>query len=516
MPAVMDQPSLRDPSGARRPAGMMGRVKRLLSQLHRRSDRRSHLVLFVVPGGSGGFAPINLELYRDLPAFRESIDSSSAIIEGVLGWNPAAAFRGTLDRSATVEIERRNEIVHHGMARIALIDAWRSEGITPDGAVGVSLGEVVAPYAVGAITRDECARLVAVVSEGVNGPVTGQRVYVIAASPGQARRLCFEAPVPVDFLGASTPGLSLLIASESETEVVREHLGERIVKEAPSGWRYHTPDMYFRQEWAGAQLGDGIVTGATERPIYSSAIGGPLPAGTRLDARTIHWMMGSPSHFAEAVSAALGDGFDVAVQIAAVPLFIFADVGKTAEAEQHEVQQFQSIESQARRAVRAMRRGAMPGWSAAPPAKPELDADWWNEVRRQSVDPTTAAVCERLLEPLVARKPFDIVAAFADRLADACGVGLEMTRRLLTSSVLAMLQDDGLRRHVIDGMEKAGAIDEGVDRPSVVQDDASRTSMVAISALKTMLRLAPDFAVFQPLIAVHRVHGEILQLVIAR
>jgi len=326
-------------------------VKRLIARF-----RRRHALLFVIPGGAGGFPPVNVELYRDDRAFRDSIEASAAIVEEILGWSAAAAFRGEKEPPATAELERRNELVHHGLTRIALIDQWHADGITPDGALGVSLGEVIAPYAIGAISREECARLVAVVAQSVTEPPSAHRTYVVKADAETANHLCRTAPAPVDFLGTSSPALSLVLCRESDAEAIRGWFGDAVVKEAPSGWPYHTPNMYWNREWSRERMGAGVALRPVQRPIYSPAVGALLPAGTRFDAQCMQWMMTVPSHFANAVSAALADGFDTFVQVAARPMYVLADVVQTAEAEGRRVSQFHAFDAKARAKVRRMRR----------------------------------------------------------------------------------------------------------------------------------------------------------------
>jgi hypothetical protein len=473
-------------------------VKHLIAKF-----RRRHALLFVIPGGSGGFPSLNVELYRDCRPFRDSIEGTAAVARELLGWDAAAAFRGEKEAPASPELERRNELVHHGLTRIALIDQWSADGIVPDGALGVSLGEVIAPYAIGAISREECARLVTVVSHSVTAKPSTHRTYLIAADGEDVLRLCRTAPAPVDFLGPSSPWLSLVLCRESDAELIRNWFGNAVVKEAPSGWPYHTPNMYWNVEWSRAALGRGVALSPIQRPIYSPAVGALLPADTRFDAQCIQWMMTGPSHFANAVSAALADGFDTFVQFAARPMYVLADVVKTAQAEGRRVRQFHAFDAKARTRLRGMRRRpiAPRGWTA-----PDLPAISFDGTHAASPDPGTERLAERLLQPLVDRKPFDVVASLADPIADTIRIDRDEDRdelrRVVATSVLVMLRDDSVRRRVTENPELLPAI-AGENR-------------TALAALRTLLRLAPDFTPFQPPDTVNLGNGEVLQLMIAR
>jgi hypothetical protein len=250
-------------------------------------------------------------------------------------------------------------------------------------------------------------------------------------------------------------------------------------------------------------------SGSVASTVYSSAVGGVLHEDTNFDARTVHWMMGGPSHFSDAVTAAFSDGFDTAVQIATKPLFIFADVTKVAEAGSRAVRQLQAVEPEALAAVRTMRRREVGSRGAAPPASPGLDDSWWTDVCERAGSAQAASLASRLLQPLASGKPFDVVYALAEPLARALDLDHGETNHWIASSVLALLHDAGLRLRVTAAVKHSPGA-------GPVGDTLSPEKSAAIAAIRAMLVMASDFAVFQPLVTVQRVDGRIRQLVIER
>ena len=457
-----------------------------------------HALLFVIPGGAGGFPSANVDLYRGDRAFRDSIDATAPIVADMLGWDAAGAYRAEHEAPVGVEVARRNELVHHGLTRIALIDQWRSDGITPDGAIGVSLGEVIAPYAVGAISREDCTRLVTVVAQAVTEPPSAWSTYIVEADREEALRLCRTAPVAIHFLGMSSTALALVACRESHGGAAREWFGGAVVKEAPSGWPYHTPEMFWHTAWVEGHLGGGAACGIVERPIYSPAVGALLPPGSVYDAQCIQWMMTGPSHFAEAVSAALEDGFDTFVQVSAKPMHVLADVLKTAETKGRRVRQFHAFDPKARARLRGMRRRRIAPRTWTPTV---LAPTQWSG-SRSARQPGVERLAERFLQPLVAGKPFDVAAALADPIADAVTIDRDALRRAVTSSVLLMLRDDAVRRRVTDDPDLLEAL--------------AGNDVIASAALRVLLRVAPDFRTFQPLDTVRLGAGDVVQLMIVR
>jgi hypothetical protein len=210
-------------------------------------------------------------------------------------------------------------------------------------------------------------------------------------------------------------------------------------------------------------------------------------------------MMTGPSHFANAVSAALTDGFDTFVQVTAKPMHVFADVVESAEAEGRRVRQFHAFDAKARARLRGMkRRPIIPNGVRQLAAALDCGSSLPTS-RAGARDLETERLSERLLQPLVDRKPFDVVSALADPIADAIAVDRAELRRVVAMSVLQMLHDDAVRRRVTEQPEQLHAL--------------AGKNETAIAALRTLLRLAPDFTPFQP---IHTVNNEMLQLMIAR
>lgn len=452
-------------------------------------------LLFLIPGGSGEFAQVNVDLYRESPAFRQSIDEAAAIVAADLGWDAAAAYRGEAEALQAPAVERRNELIRLGLTRIALIDQWAADGIVPDGALGVSLGEVIAPYAVGAISRDECVRLLAITARATMDPPGAYRTFIVKADHDHACRLCRSAPVPLHFLGSSSPTLALLLCRESDAEAVRTLLAGTVTKEAPSGWPYHTPDMHWDDAWVKQALVQPVTVKDVHRPIYSPAVSALLPAATRIDARYLRWMMTGPSHFAEAAGAALGDGFDTFVQVAARPMYVLADVLETAETQGKEARQFYAFDASARREVGRMRRRSIGGTASASPTA--ASAATVGVVPEFEIEVFT----ETLLQPLLAGKPLDVVRGLADPIAETFDIHRETVARAVASSVQHMLTDAGLRRSIVEDPSRLAALADG--------------NVAAAVALRTLLRRVPNFSAFQPPETLTFAAGSIVQLMIA-
>lgn len=273
-----------------------------------------HRLLFAFAGSAGAYPGMGRPLYRRYAAFRESIEAAGAEVEKVLGWPAARFFRGEDERPTTLELARRNNILHLGMLQVAQVDLWRDAGVVPGGVVSVSLGEMIAPYAAGALSRDESVRVFTCIAEAASRTAGNERMFVIRAGRIDAERLTRSAPAPLDSLGLMAPAVSIVLCLAADADAIRQFLGQRVLREIPTDWNYHSGRLNLDSAWLQEQLRD-LSPRPPVCPMYSAAVGGVFPAGAPLDAAFFTWMASHMYLFADAVSAALRDGFDTVVTL---------------------------------------------------------------------------------------------------------------------------------------------------------------------------------------------------------
>lgn len=294
------------------------RFHRLQASIARRVAPRWERVLFSLTGGAGAWPGMGHYLYRHEAAFRDSVDETSAVVEELLGWSPARSFRGEEPEAATPVESRRRRVIRVGILQIAQIDLWRPEGIEPGGVLCVSMGEMVAPYAAGAFTRGDCARVVGVIAHSVVRRRVPGQIFVLDASPAEAARLCRAAPARLELLGTMHPSSSMVLCGVEDAESVRAFLPVPIRREMPTDWNFHSPRMDMDRDWLDEQL-RGVRALPLRCPVYSASAGGRLPTGAPFDARFFAWVANRGYDFGSAATAALDDGFSTVISMGANP-----------------------------------------------------------------------------------------------------------------------------------------------------------------------------------------------------
>ena len=275
-------------------------------------------LLFALAGGSAAWPEMGRALYRENEVFRDSIATTGAVVEQVLGWDAVSHFRGRDDSRTTTELERRNEIIHLGMLQIAQVDQWREAGFRPGGVLAVSLGEMIAPYAAGALSRDDCARVLCSVSHAISRRAGDERMFIVRSDRAGAQRLVRSAPASLHYIGSPGFTAAVLLARGGDAPAIRDFLGDALMREVATEWNYHTPALDVDRAWLEQQLA-GVRTLTPFCPIYSSVAGGRVPTNAPFDAQFFAWMVSRPFLYADALSAALREGFETVVTLGPQP-----------------------------------------------------------------------------------------------------------------------------------------------------------------------------------------------------
>jgi cytochrome P450 len=283
------------------------------------ADARDRL-LFVFGGASHNWRGPGVELYRQEALFRRTVDSAEAPVIETLGFSPGAMFRGQWSPGSPTE-QRRSDILSNGLLHLGVADLWAAEGIRPDGAIGLSLGEVAAAYCSGSVDREAAIAIYCSFAAFLEAQMDDHLLLVVTATIAEAEALSATSPEPLHVAGEPHPGSAVLLTRAPHADAVRAHLAgrARILAEHDTKWPYHVPGVAFDAAASMASLKD-LRWQAPERPTYLASLGGRVPADH--DFGPSHWssMPAQRYRLAGASRAALADGFDCLVNIGAASI----------------------------------------------------------------------------------------------------------------------------------------------------------------------------------------------------
>lgn len=81
-------------------------------------------LLFAFTGGSASWPAMGRTGYARSRPFRDAIDEAGSVVDDVLGWNPAAHFRGIVEPPESLCLARRNDI---GRRPVRFVDTMRTD-----------------------------------------------------------------------------------------------------------------------------------------------------------------------------------------------------------------------------------------------------------------------------------------------------------------------------------------------------------------------------------------------------
>jgi len=277
-------------------------------------------LLFVFGGASHNWRGPGVELYRQEALFRRTVDAAEAPVMDTLGFSPGAMFRGAWSPGSPTQ-QRRSDILSNGLLHLGVADLWAAEGVSPDGAIGLSLGEVAAAYCCGCVDREAAIAIYCSLAGFIEAQTDDHILLVVRATIAEAEALSASSPEPLHIAGEPHPGSTVLLTRAPHADAVRAHLAGRaqILAEHDTKWPYHVPGVAFDAAASMSHL-KGLRWRAPDRPIYLASVGGRVSPDH--DFGPTHWasMPSQRYRLAGASRAALADGFDCLVNIGAASI----------------------------------------------------------------------------------------------------------------------------------------------------------------------------------------------------
>jgi 6-methylsalicylic acid synthase len=280
--------------------------------------------VWVFSGHGAQWTGMGRGLLRDAPAFARTIDELAEVFRAELGWTP----REVIDEGGPWTVTTVQAMTF--AMQVALAETWYAQGARPAAVIGHSVGEIAAAVVAGALDLTDAARFACRRAKALEA-VAGRGAMALVGLPfaEAAERLAGRD----DVVAAISAGARSAVVS-GDTDAVEE-LARRLqaegvdVRRVNSDVAFHSPhmDAVLPQVSAAARE---LTAREPRVPLYSTALTDPRSARPREGA---YWEtnLRAPVRFAEAVAAALEDGFRVFLEVSAHPL-VAHSVTETAHA----------------------------------------------------------------------------------------------------------------------------------------------------------------------------------------
>ncbi len=267
---------------------------------------------FVYAGQGSQKVGMGADFYREYPIYRAAMDAVRLDFDV-----KKLCFEGPEEMLSRTRYTQPCMVSH----ALGVTDLLREEGLVPQGAAGLSLGEYSALYAAGVLDRESALRTVAFRGQAMEEAAAGLEcgmTAVMALDRDRLEQACREASAlgTVEICNYNCPG-QLVISGEKAAvdragELAREMGARRCTPLKVSG-PFHTRLM----RPAGERLRDyfaGVSFRPMNCPVYFNCKGDRMGEGETVPA-LLERQVQSPVLWEDIIRALERDGFDTVIEI---------------------------------------------------------------------------------------------------------------------------------------------------------------------------------------------------------
>ncbi|OQS16292.1 hypothetical protein B0T36_05880 [Nocardia donostiensis] len=204
--------------------------------------------------------------------------------------------------------------------QVALVELWKSWGVSPDAVLGHSMGEIAAAHVAGALSLPEALKVICHRARIQDRADPSGGMMFVAVSEQQAQELCAAHPDELWVSAVNSPQASTLSGRRPVLEALAGELTERgiFARLLRVNCACHSQDMDPLREELLEALGE-IEHTPTDIPLYSTLTGTRIE-GTELG--TEYWWRNfrQPVLFEPAIRAMLAAGYETFVELSPHPV----------------------------------------------------------------------------------------------------------------------------------------------------------------------------------------------------
>ena len=288
--------------------------------MHTQRTRKGHSpkVGFIFSGQGPQWYAMGQQLIRTNPQFRGIIERIDALFQRVADWSLLEEMNRDEANSRVSETRIAQPAI---MAiQIGLAELWRSWGVTPDGCVGHSIGEVAAAYTAGALTLEQAVEVIYHRSRGQHRATDKGKMLAVGLTPDEAQKVIIGVEDVVSIAAINGPAMLTLSGDAEPLERIAQELEAQDV--FVRFLRVNVPFHSHHMEPLKEELIDSLthlVPRAAERALYST-VTGQREDGHHLVSDYWYRNVREPVYFTDALAQMARDGFNTFVEIAPHPV----------------------------------------------------------------------------------------------------------------------------------------------------------------------------------------------------
>ncbi|MFI9323548.1 type I polyketide synthase [Kitasatospora aureofaciens] len=282
--------------------------------------------VFVFPGQGSQWAGMAAELIEDSPVFAERIEACAEALRPYVDWSLTEVLRG----AAGAPPLAGDEVIQPALwaVMVSLAALWRSVGVEPAAVVAHSQGEIAAATAMGALSLEDGARIVALRSRALNRIAGRGGLLSVELPVAQVESGIAAVDPRLSVAAVNGPAHTVVAGPADALDALAAHYG-REAQDGHDGPRARTrrvPIDYASHSAAVEELREelltafaGIAPRATGVPFHSTVTAAPVDTAG-LDAGYWFRNLREPVRFAPAVEGLLAAGHATFLEISPHPV----------------------------------------------------------------------------------------------------------------------------------------------------------------------------------------------------
>ncbi|MGB3585611.1 MAG: type I polyketide synthase, partial [Tunicatimonas sp.] len=278
---------------------------------------------FIFSGQGPQWYAMGQELLKSSLIFRDVVESIDQKFRKLADWSLLKEMNRDEASSRVSETQIAQPAI---MAiQIGLTEIWKSWGVTPQGCVGHSIGEVAAAYASGALTLDQAVEVIYHRSRGQSCATGKGKMLAAALTVEEARQaissVADEANLgQVSIAAINGPNMLTFSGDAEPLEKIAKQLEEKDV--FCRFLKVNVPFHSHHMEPLKEELIESLIHLAPNQaqiPLYST-VTGKQEDGLHLTTGYWYQNVREPVYFTDALAQMADDGFDTFIEIAPHPV----------------------------------------------------------------------------------------------------------------------------------------------------------------------------------------------------
>ena len=288
--------------------------------MHAQKHKKGHVpkVGFIFSGQGPQWFAMGQQLIQSSPVFKEVILKIDRLFSQIADWS----LLEEMNRDEATSRVSDTRIAQPAImaVQIGLTELWKSWGVTPEGCVGHSIGEVAAAYAAGALTLEQAVEVIYHRSRGQNRATGKGKMLAAALTLNEAQEAIRGEEERISIAAINGPNMMTFSGDVEPLERLAQSLDERDVFHR--FLRVNVPFHSHHMEPLKEELIDSLthlVPGAATQALYST-VTGQQEDGLHLDSDYWYRNVREPVYFTDALQQMIHDGFDTFIEIAPHPV----------------------------------------------------------------------------------------------------------------------------------------------------------------------------------------------------